>query len=319
MKNILKKIKHSNKVAVFGHQSPDGDCVGCLAAICFLCEQFGKTVDAYVDDEIPLRLSFLDTKFINKHEFNENDYDLFISVDVADKHQLGKYSIVFDDNHDTISIDHHSIRDLVSKITYVDKKASCCEILFELLTLSKIKLNSWVATFLYLGVSDDTGCFMHDSTTSYSHYVASKLFDYGADFQNVNYHLFKLVTQKTYELTKKLEKLAKTDGGIRYVVVTQNFLKDNNCKKSDFGDYVNTLLNLEGTKISFTMVEIQKDFYSLSFRSLKSYNVANVASKFNGGGHPQAAGGRIGGYKDVCLKNVIDELKLEIHNKDASI
>lgn len=319
MKEILKKIKHSSKVAVFGHQSPDGDCVGCLAAISFLCEKFGKTVDAFVDDEIPSRLLFLDTKFINKCEFDEKNYDLFISVDVADKHQLGKYSVVFDDNHSTISIDHHSIRDLVSTITYVDKKASCCEILFELLSLSKVQLNSWVATFLYLGVSDDTGCFMHDSTTSYSHYVASKLLDDGADFATVNYNLFKLVTKKTYELTKKLDEMAKTDNGIRYVVVSQKFLKDNDCKKSDFGDYVNALLNLEGTKISFTMIEIQKDFYSLSFRSLKDYNVANVASKFGGGGHPQAAGGRIGGDKDVCLNKVIDELKLEIQHKDASI
>lgn len=316
MKTILKKIKKSTKVAVFGHQSPDGDCLGCLSAISFLCKALNKEVYAFIDDDIPTRYSFLDISFINSIEFDKDSYDLFISVDVADKHQLGKYETVFNENKNTISIDHHSIRDLVSDITYVDKTSSCSELLYKLITISRIKLNKSVSTFLYMGVSDDTGCFMHDNTTSNSHYVAGKLIENGADYELVNYNLFKLVTKRTYELTKKLDAIIQERESIRFVVVDQKFMQDNNCQKSDFGDYVNTLLNFEGTKISFTMIEKQQGIFSLSFRSLKKYDVAKVASNFGGGGHKQAAGGRIGGNMKKCLEKVLNCVEAEIRNGD---
>ena len=316
MRTILKKIKKSTKVAVFGHQSPDGDCLGCLSAISFLCKMLNKEVYAFIDDSIPTRYSFLDTSFINSIEFNKDSYDLFISVDVADKHQLGKYESLFNGSDNTISIDHHSVRDLVSKITYVDKTSSCSELLYKLITISRIKLNKSVSTFLYMGVSDDTGCFLHDNTTSNSHYVAGKLIENGADYKLVNYNLFKLVKKKTYELTKKLDAIIQEREGIRFIVVDQKFMQENNCQKSDFGDYVNTLLNFEGTKISFTMIEKQQGIFSLSFRSLKEYDVAKVASNFGGGGHKQAAGGRIGGNVKKCLEKVLNCVEAEIRNGD---
>ena len=316
MRIILKKIKKSTQVAVFGHQSPDGDCLGCLSAISFLCKALNKEVYAFIDDDIPTRYSFLDTSFINSIEFDKDSYDLFVSVDVADKHQLGKYESLFNGSDNTISIDHHSVRDLVSKITYVDKTSSCSELLYKLINISRVKLNKNVSTFLYMGVSDDTGCFLHDNTTSNSHYVAGKLIENGADYKLVNYNLFKLVTKKTYELTKKLDAIIQEREGIRFIVVDQKFMQENNCQKSDFGDYVNTLLNFEGTKISFTMIEKQQGIFSLSFRSLKEYDVAKVASNFGGGGHKQAAGGRIGGNVKKCLEKVLNCVEAEIRNGD---
>ncbi len=316
MKTILQKIKQSTSVAVFGHQSPDGDCLGCLSAIYFLCQKLNKNVNAFVDDNLPNRYAFLDTRFLNSIPFDSKNYDLFISVDVADKHQLGTYASVFNEKNNTISIDHHLIRNLTSQITYVEYTASCSEIVYDLIKTSKIKLTKDVSTFLYMGVSDDTGCFMHDNTTSNSHYIGAKLMELGADYKLVNYNLFKLVTRKTYELTKKLDELIQERNGVRYVIVSQDFMQNNNCDKSDFGNYVNSLLNLQGTKVSFTMVEKQHMVYSLSFRSLKNYNVANVASKLNGGGHRQSAGGRVAGNIKTCLKKVLDYVDEEIKNGD---
>lgn len=318
MKTILKKIKKSNRVAVFGHQSPDGDCISCLYAITFLCKQLNKTVDAFIDDDIPTRYKFIDTSFINNKIFDKENYDLFISVDVADKHLLGKYKDAFNKDNQTISIDHHAIRDLVSDITYVEKTASCAEILYKLLKVSKFKLDSRVSTFLYMGVADDTGCFLYDNTTTDSHYIAGKLIENGADMSSVNYHLFKLVTNKTHELMKKIDEIVEEKDGIRYVVVNQKFMQKNDCQKSDFGDYANTLLNYENTKIAFTMFEKQNKVYSLSFRCLKNYNVAEVASKLGGGGHNQAAGGKISGDEKECLQKVLNLVSEELKRGDKN-
>ena len=42
MKQIISLIKKSKNVAVFGHQSPDGDCLGSISAISFLLQELDK-------------------------------------------------------------------------------------------------------------------------------------------------------------------------------------------------------------------------------------------------------------------------------------
>ena len=74
MKQIISLIKKSKNVAVFGHQSPDGDCLGSISAISFLIKNFGINVDAFIDDDIPPRLTFLKYDNINTKDFKERIY-----------------------------------------------------------------------------------------------------------------------------------------------------------------------------------------------------------------------------------------------------
>ena len=50
------------------------------------------------------------------------------------------------------------------------------------------------------------------------------------------------------------------------------------------------LVNLENTKIAFTVVEKQKNVFSVSLRSISGYDVSHIASALGGGGHSQASG-----------------------------
>ena len=317
MKKIIKKIKQSKKVAIFGHQSPDGDCLGSMYAISFLCKKLGKVADIFVDDEISFPYTFLTLPNFNCCEFDAKNYDLLISTDVAAKHLLGKYGEIFENFDNTIAIDHHTSRDLVGKITFVKQTASCAEIVFDILKKSKVKFDSDVSTFLYLGVSDDTGCFKHDNTTSSTHKIAGELIDMGADFKKINYNVFKLKSLKSFEMTNKLNQQIVIDNGLTYNVVTYDFMQKNGYTTHDIGDYVNTLINLEGTKIAFLIVEKQKNAYRINFRSIKGYNVSKVAQKFNGGGHIQASGGSFSGDFKKNLAKLIQECKLAIDDGDC--
>ncbi len=311
-KAIIKRIKNSKNVAIFGHQSPDGDCIGSMFAIHFLCEALGKNADAFVDDEISCRFNFIDTSFINGKTFDEKNYDLLISTDVADKKQLGSYAAAFCNFDNKIVIDHHYIRNLNSDLNVVINYASCCEINFEILNTSKQKLDKKVSTFLYMGIADDTGCFLHDNTSAHSHLVASQLLSFGADFKTINYHLFKLVTEKSYKVKKLLDDIRQRHNDINYVVIRKKFFDENGFQKSDIGDYVNYLLNFENTKVSFVMTEKQNNIYSLSFRSIKGYNVAKVAQHFGGGGHAQACGAEIKGSVEKNVEKILNELDILI-------
>ena len=313
MKQLIKIIKKSKRVAVFGHQSPDGDCLGCISALSFLFKKYNIQYDNFIDDDIPERLRFLQLKDVNSIEFDINNYDLLISVDVASARLLGKYKETFVNFKNTIVIDHHLKRDLNGKVCYVDsKKASCCEVIYELLKKAKVHFTAEVATYLYLGVVDDTGCFLHDNTTAYTHKVAYHLINDGANLKLINYNIAKYQSLKTFYINKLLDNMIVFDDNVYYLCISHKFMKDNNFSKSEIGDYVNKLVNLENCKISFVISEKQKNLFSVSLRCLQGYDVSKVANKFGGGGHIQASGCEITGDFNDILKKVIQECKTAI-------
>lgn len=316
-KLFLKIVKKAKSVAVIGHQSPDGDCLGSVSAIYFLCKKYKKITDAFIDDEISSKYKCLNFSYIKSESIDLLKYDLVISVDVASAKLLGKYKQQFYNHKNTIVIDHHSNRDLYGTTNIIDeKKASCCQIIYEIIQGCKLKIDKNLATLLYLGIADDTGCFVHDNTDSQSHLITSKLFKLGADFKKINYYVFKLVSAKSFEIKKKIYNLIQFNYGIRYVVLTLSYMKKNNFTKHDLGDFVNELLNLEGSKISFLMTEKQSGVFSLSFRCIDSYDVSKIAQIFNGGGHKEASGGEVRGNVDDCIKKVINECIKEIRRKE---
>ena len=202
-------------MAVFGHQSPDGDCLGSISAISFLCKIYNKRVDAFIDDEISKKYSFIEIDNLNKVEFDEKNYDWLISVDVASAKMLGKYKDVFLNFENTIIIDHHKNRDLIGKVVYVNSsKPSCSEIIYDIIKKFKRKIDQKTATMLYLGISDDTGCFLHDNTTSECHISAGELIKLGADFKTINYNIFKLQTTKSFDMCNLLNSQIVFDDGL---------------------------------------------------------------------------------------------------------
>ena len=232
MKQLIKSLKNCKSVAVFGHQSPDGDCLGSISAISFLLKKLGATnVDLFVDDDIIKKYQFMEYD-VNKKEFNIKNYDTIITVDVAAERLLGKYIVPFKNFENTIVIDHHKNRDLIGKINYIDdQKPSCAEIVYDIYKNCKVKPDEKNATMLYMGVVDDTACFLHDSTTSSTHQVAVDLIDCGADLKLINYNIMKLQTLKSFEVNKILDNQIVFDENVYYIVITEEFMTKNNFKK----------------------------------------------------------------------------------------
>jgi bifunctional oligoribonuclease and PAP phosphatase NrnA len=83
-KNILaakEKIQQAKKIAIFGHMSPDGDCIGAMLGLGRLLEKQKKQVKYFVPNKPSKIFSFV--KNINrlKSRFDYKNYDLLIFVD----------------------------------------------------------------------------------------------------------------------------------------------------------------------------------------------------------------------------------------------
>lgn len=128
IKKMVDVIKSPdiNKIAVSGHQSPDGDSIGsCFACASMLHQATGKDVDCFIFGPLPKRYEYLkeglegvniietrpngDAKFADKMADRHGKYDLAVSVDTSVTRMMSQdyYEGIFKRAEHTLKIDHH--------------------------------------------------------------------------------------------------------------------------------------------------------------------------------------------------------------------
>ncbi len=310
---VVEIIKGHNSFSLFCHVSPDGDALGSMNALKLVLQKMGKKVHIFCDGKIPSDLKFLnieldtETKFILQSE-------VCVMVDCNSLDRIGIYGEEFDNAKLKIDIDHHQKSNYVFDFALVDENApSTSDILFELIKHLDVVINCNIAQNLYVGLSTDTGCFMHPSTNTDSHRHAYELLNYQFDLAETNYNLFKY-KQKNYLYFYKTA-LKNTRAYLREkVYVTffdtktykrfENVLENTNCFQF--------LDGIEGNEIRVKILEKENEVFSLSFRSNKFANVCEIAKKFGGGGHIRASGATMNGnYKEI-LGQILEACRQEL-------
>ena len=77
----------------------------------------------------------------------------------------------------------------------------------------------------------------------------------------------------------------------------------------DDADLTNLLSTLENIDIALLFNEEKDDTVKISWRSKGNIDVSKIALKFNGGGHPPAAGAEIDGKLEAVIDLVLGETK----------
>jgi len=76
-------------------------------------------------------------------------------------------------------------------------------------------------------------------------------------------------------------------------------------KETDTDDFVSYARSIDTVEIAALIKEAKPGFVSVSLRSKRFVNVAELASKFGGGGHFNAAGFRLAGNPTDIKKRLI--------------
>ena len=88
--SVARMIREAQSVAICSHVNPDGDTLGCAAAMRLALTGLGKDVSLFCDGKVPDQLAFLpgiETMRIPGGE--EGPFDLLLSVDVSDPKRMG--------------------------------------------------------------------------------------------------------------------------------------------------------------------------------------------------------------------------------------
>jgi len=317
VKSIYEKIKESKTIVITGHQNPDGDTVGAgIAMYLALKNAFGesKAIDYILEDPVPKNLKFLvgADKIERYEEVKEREnYELMISLDVANYPRIGAVTKLVNSKEDIINIDHHISNQNYGGINLVRETSSTCELLYEVLVALNIEIDKDIANALYTGIVNDTGNFAHANTTSKLMRISADLIDRGAEnvkiirefFNNKSFVKLKLIGEALSKMTFFEEYK------LNYFFLTKKTLDELGATKDDTEGLVELLNSYEKSSVALFLREEVDGAIKGSFRSKFDVDVNKIAGEFNGGGHIKAAGFKTSLNADEILEIVKEKLK----------
>lgn len=318
-KDFIPKILQHQKIAVFSHIRPDGDCLGSQVALSLWLQKNGLEVTAFNEDSIPENMSWLQEYFpFNKPTKDElKDFDAFVVVDGNALHRFGKIAENLTElNKPIYMIDHHPdpddlFEESVSKV----KASSTCELVYHLYAEhDPDQIDEPSAKAMYLGLVTDTGSFQFDSVKPATLHAAADLLERGNFTPN-------LITEKIYAsrplrqlklLSMALETLTlHAEGKICTISITQDMFKETGCTSEDTEGFVQYPLSVEGVQACVLFRE-DNGGIKLSLRSQSDLDVNKWARNFNGGGHQKAAGAWHNGPLEKAVTEVIEVGKAQL-------
>ena len=289
-KKIAKEIKKYNTIVIARHIGPDPDALGSSIGLKELILNNFPKKQVYVVGAPASRFRYLGN--VDKLPEIEYNKSLLIVTDTPDTKRID--GVDYSKFSKVIKIDHHPFVEAFADIELIDDKASSAsQLIIELAKKNHYKLNSDIASKLYLGVVADTNRFLYE----YTSYKTLELVAWLIKKTNLN---FTSLYDNLY--TKSLKEIVFsgyislnmniTENGLAYIKLTDDILKKYEVDPSTAGNLIENYNNVAKIKVvAFCSEDKGNNYIKCSIRS-KGPIINEIASHYNGGGHIYASGAR---------------------------
>ena len=301
-------LKDHDRYLVLTHKRPDGDTIGCAAALCLGLRGLGKTAHICPGTgETHLFTPYLEGLLAPEGY----EPDTVVSVDIAARGLFTKSGEPWLERGVDLAIDHHPSQEFFAKETCLDAgRAACGEIIYEILN-ELGQVNTETAVPLYVAVSTDTGCFQYGNTTADTHRVAAALMATGIDVFPLNKRHFRTKTWARLQVERLIvERMHRyEDGKIAVAPVSLSLMDEAGATEEDMEDIAAFLGQIEGVETSVTIRELEDGACKLSVRTSGGLNATRVCALLGGGGHAAAAGCTINGTLEQAESAILDAIR----------
>lgn len=311
-KTLFEWINQYETVIIHRHKRPDPDAVGSQLGLKGLIEAAYPHKRVLAAGTTTQGLSWLGQ--MDKIKVDDYEGALVIITDTANQARI-------DGEHYArgcriVKIDHHPEVEVYGDLQLTYPAASSTSELITSLALSEsspFTLNQVVANLLYAGIVGDTGRFMFSSTSAYTHEMTAQLLKTGIDSFKIN-DRFNLLSPEELKLQGfGYEHLEVDPVGLAYLVITQEDMKKLKVTEEQTNSLVNLASRLEGIYawVTFVQQEDNLTVYRCRIRS-KGPIINEIASHFDGGGHPMASGANIYSQeeRDALLEEMRESIRL---------
>lgn len=302
----------SSVITIVSHTRADGDAVGSTTALACWLRTLGKDAAVILPEEIESNLRFLDrggapvlSYSTGKEESDRRiaTGDLIIALDFNSFGRAGAMEDVLSAaTCKKVLIDHHIGPDMNSFDLVFSRCdiSSSSELLFWILMempeishdASRLPADALAA--LTAGMTTDTNNFANSVYPS-TFKMASLLLEAGVDRDAVIETLYRRRRENRLRILGTLLKdsLKITPDGVAYMIIDQGMKSRFDLVEGETDGFVNMPLDIAEVRMSI-LVKADNDNWRVSVRSKKGISANRCSGLyFNGGGHEQAAGGKI--------------------------
>ena len=305
MDNLIKSIYDiNNQIIISGHKNPDYDSICSCLSLALSLSQLNKNIKIYIEEKDIEKVKIFNLDNLFSCDINYEDFSLII-LDVNRISRLpDEINGLYKKAKIVINIDHHNGNDTNADIVLSnDKKSSTCELIYDLVSNMKIKLNKKIAELLYIGIVSDTNSFSN-SCTPETFLTVSKLLKKNIDSTYLTNKFYLEKSNNELLVISEMIKNIKYDN-FHYIIINPNDYPYN------LVDYIS--ISKQCIPIVFSNKDINVLMVILNYgyknkgeiRSKGNINVEKLAKLLTGGGHTNAAGFS----NNKTIKEIIDITK----------
>lgn len=293
MSKFSDSLDSAKNIVVVAHSNPDADAI----ASCLMVKRWFETnyADKKVDIYLDGKIAELYNPLIKNTEINTSktiNYDTAIVLDCPNLDRVGVYQDIVKNCPTIINIDHHDTNERFGTLNYVVKKASSTgELLYILFDHIKPITDDKIAEYAYHCIITDTNNYSSLSMSKRTHLTLYNILEKNFDASAIKDHYFSNISKSKQYLIKRTINSMRFLADDRLAVMNITY-KDMETVNADFSDTLGLVengLNVSGIDIAIIFIEKEPNVYYVSLRSKHEINVAEIASKFGGGGHNNMA------------------------------
>lgn len=293
---IRAAITKSERVLIATHLDPDGDAIGTQLAFASYVEHLGKKLYLVRDGELPYKYRFLSgaSKIVNAADYKViPEIDTAIILECPNLARLGKAESFISERVNVVNLDHHQDNSFFGDVNVVDSLASSVgEIAYRYFSHIGFSISDKVAEHLFTAILTDTGRFRFSSTSAETLRAAANLIAAGASPQHINNMVYYNIPPAAIKLVGKVLNEIEffLDGRLCVLSLTRAMLDETGAGREDSEGLVDYTLYSKGVEVGILLKELGPDQTKLSLRSRDGTDVAQLAGRYGGGGHINAAG-----------------------------
>jgi phosphoesterase RecJ-like protein len=296
--SIIESFQNATNVLVTAHEDPDGDSLGSQLVMYDFLRSLGKRAVIRNQGRIPTRYASINGVENIKIDSSGLDFipDLVLVLESTTLERVGKVKDLIPSGCRIINIDHHPGNSLYGDINLVNEGASSvAEVVYSILKQAGFVFTRQAADWLYTAILTDTGRFHFSSTTPESLRICAEMIEAGVNPREMTDMIYFSKTQQQMQVIGEVMSSAEVvlDGRLCALTLSKEMLEQRGLDFAEFEGIVDYSMYLSSITIGVLFKSVSDDATKISLRSRSVFDVSELARRFGGGGHTNAAGATI--------------------------
>lgn len=287
---VAARLRAAQRILLVPHVGIDGDDLGCMIALHRALEALGKHPVAFSPDAVPEAYRDLPDLHRLTRTLPEGSFDAVVCLECPTPRRLPPGVSL--EGTVVLNLDHHVDNERYGGVDWVEPQAAALgEMVFDLVDELGVPLDRTMAIALYVAILSDTGSFQYRRVSADTHRRAARLLEHGIPTDLLGRRIFR---EESFEALRLLgAMLARLqmaeEGRLAWSEIRRADLEASGLAWEDVRSFVERLDGIKDSEVAVLFMEQAERRVKVSLRS-REFPVIEVAARFGGGGHPQAAG-----------------------------